>query len=121
MYVLIKLARSHPAIDFIIYGSEGPVSTRTLYSVQVSSSPYQSRPKDKKLSAVENVYDTVSNVSIYNYYHSMFGFRGTSVFLCVFISCKYSIQCIVNYCSKGKKIVYIVIPNLFTILFSYSI
>ncbi len=78
--VLIKLARSHPAIDFIIYQSEGPVATRTLYFVQVSSSPYQARPKERKLSAVNNVYDTVSNVSVYNYYHSMFAIRGASVF-----------------------------------------
>ena len=66
--VLIKLARSHPSIDFIIYQSDGPIHTRRPYFVQVSSSPYQSRPKEKKISAVENKFGVLSDVSVYSHY-----------------------------------------------------
>ncbi len=77
--VLIKLARMHPAVDFIIYRSEGSVGTRTLYLVQVSSSPYQSRPKGKKLDAVHDL-SISTNISVYAHYHSMFKIKGAEVF-----------------------------------------
>ena len=67
---LIKLAINHPAIDFIIYESKGPVGTRVLYFIQVSASNYQNRTK--KLSAVTDLSSELGNESPYKYYRAMF-------------------------------------------------
>ncbi len=72
MYHLVELVaqRNHPAIDFIIYGSTGPVGTRVLYFIQVSSSSYQNR--NKKLSAVTDLSRDLGNESPYKYYEVCF-------------------------------------------------
>ena len=75
---LIKLAINHPAIDFIIYESKGPVGTRVLYFIQVSASNYQNRVK--KLSAVTDLSSELGNESPYKYYRAMFKVNSAEVF-----------------------------------------
>lgn len=68
---LIKLAQNHPGIDFIIYEDKGPVSTKVLYFIQVSSQQYQNRTK--KLKAVSEPSSTLGEMSPYVYYRNAFG------------------------------------------------
>lgn len=74
---VIKLAKNHPAIDFIIYESKGPVRTKVLYFIQVSASRYQDRTK--KLSAVTDFNSDLSG-SPYKYYKDMFGVTTAEVY-----------------------------------------
>jgi hypothetical protein len=75
---LIKLAQRHPAIDFIIYSFRGSVASKVLYFVQVSSQTYQSRDKEKKLSAVTVPSPLLDNKSPYNFYRNYFNMNTSS-------------------------------------------
>ena len=77
---LIKLAHNHFGIDFLIYGSEGTVSSRVLYFIQVSSSRYQDRPSHSKFSAVLQTTVTLANQSPYDYYMNMYKVKNNNAF-----------------------------------------
>lgn len=67
---LVKLARNHPAIDFIIYQSNGSTSSKTLYFIQVSAQRYQER--ERKLKAVLELNSGLGEQSPYTYYKNLF-------------------------------------------------
>ena len=78
---LIKLALNHPAIDFIIYKNLAGVQARVLYFVQVSTSTYQNREKEKKFKAVKESFDSLGGESPFTFYREMFGMtRSTEVY-----------------------------------------
>ena len=75
---LIKLAPRHPAIDFIIYKSDGGVQTRVVYFIQVSSSTYQHR--QKKFGSVTEPYSDLEDKSPYEFYKKMFNMTSSEVY-----------------------------------------
>ena len=85
--VLIKLARDHPAIDFVIVSSEGSVDSKRLYLIQVSSSQYQHRPKERRLGAVNDNFSCLQNQTPYNYFRTMFQMRSAEVFYIYSTTC----------------------------------
>ena len=73
---LVKLALLHPAIDFIIFESQGSQASKILYFVQVSAQRYQERTK--KLEDVLATCPELSGESPYDFYKKMFGLSQNS-------------------------------------------
>ena len=65
---VIKLARSHVAVDFLIVVDSGAHSRRQLYFVQVSSVKYHQRNKEKRYIAISNTSAQLSNKSPLDFY-----------------------------------------------------
>lgn len=73
---LVKLAHRHPAIDFIIYQSNGSASSKILYFIQVSAQKYQER--GTKLKAVLESSSDLNHQSPYTYYKNLFHMPSSS-------------------------------------------
>lgn len=60
---IVKLARTHAAVDFLIIRDSGSKSRRELYFVQVSAKKYQERPANDRLSALSRETEQLSGKS----------------------------------------------------------